>query len=155
MKRHYLPLSGTLGAPPKFTGIFLYGQPRRRPRGQRLPPRPRRLTRRASDESSSDREHRERSASSKAWSDRSSTEKEEEEEPRGHGGDCAARRLVSIRLPSRSFLPAISQPILQRLQRVRCALRALMMPISLSYPFTVPPWARHRDSRGYFCIQCE
>ena len=25
-----------------------------------------------------------------------------------------------------------------------------MMPISLSYPFTVPPWARHRDSRGYF-----
>ena len=24
MKRHYLPLSGTLGAPPKFTGIFLY-----------------------------------------------------------------------------------------------------------------------------------
>ena len=52
------------------------------------------------------------------------------------------------------ILPAISQPILQRLQRVRCALRALMMPISLSYPFTVPPWARHRDSRGYFCIQC-
>ena len=67
---------------------------------------------------------------------------------------CAARQLVSTRLPSRSFLPAISQPILQRLQRVRCALRALMMPISLSYPFTVPPWARHRDSRGYFCIQC-
>ena len=30
------------------------------------------------------------------------------------------------------ILPAISQPILQRLQRVRCALRALMMPISLS-----------------------
>ena len=29
------------------------------------------------------------------------------------------------------ILPAISQPILQRLQRVRCALRALMMPISL------------------------
>ena len=24
----------------------------------------------------------------------------------------------------------------------------------LIYPFTVPPWARHRDSRGYFCIQC-
>ena len=24
MKRHYLPLSGTLGAPPIFTGIFLY-----------------------------------------------------------------------------------------------------------------------------------
>ena len=26
--------------------------------------------------------------------------------------------------------------------------------IILSYPFAVPPWARHRDSRGYFCIQC-
>ena len=59
-------------------------------------------------------------------------QKEEGEELRGHGDAFAARRLVSIRLPSRSLLPAISQPILQRLQRVRCALRALMMPISLS-----------------------
>ena len=39
--------------------------------------------------------------------------------------------LRAIHRPSRSFLPAISRPILQRLQRVRCALRALMMPISL------------------------
>ena len=83
-------------------------------------------------------------------------EKEEGEEIRGHGDACAARLLVSCPLVFRLdlILPAISQPILQRLQRVRCALRALMMPISLSYPFTVPPWARHRDSRGYFCIQC-
>ena len=61
--------------------------------------------------------------------------KEEGEELQGHGDASAARQLVSTRLPSRSFLPAISQPILQRLQRVRCALRALMMPISLSYSF--------------------
>ena len=47
---------------------------------------------------------------------------------------CAARLLVSCPLVFRLdlILPAISQPILQRLQRVRCALRALMMPISLS-----------------------
>ena len=82
--------------------------------------------------------------------------KKKKEKPRGPRD--ASRLLVSCPFVFRLdlILPAISQPILQRLQRVRCALciRALMMPISLSYPFTVPPWARHRDSRGYFCIQC-
>ena len=42
---------------------------------------------------------------------------------------CASQPPIR---PSRSFPPAISRPILQRLQRVRCALRALMRPISLS-----------------------
>ena len=60
-------------------------------------------------------------------------EKEEEEgeaSPRRHRQQLVPARPLS--LPSRSFPPAISRPILQRLQRVRCALRALMMPISLS-----------------------
>ena len=88
-------------------------------------------------------------------------EKEEEEgeaSPRRHRRQLVPARPLS--LPSRSFPPAISRPILQRLQRVRCALRALMMPMSLStlcvhcalYSFTVPLWARHQDSQGYSSI---
>ena len=58
--------------------------------------------------------------------------KKKKEKPRGPRD--ASRLLVSCPLVFRLdlILPAISQPILQRLQRVRCALRALMMPISLS-----------------------
>ena len=68
--------------------------------------------------------------------DASKCEGWEKEEEEGEASPCRHRRqLVPARplsLPSRSFPPAISRPILQRLQRVRCALRALMMPISLS-----------------------
>ena len=68
--------------------------------------------------------------------DASKCEGWEKEEEQGEALPRRRRRqLVPARplsLPSRSFPPAISRPILQRLQRVRCALRALMMPISLS-----------------------
>ncbi len=60
-------------------------------------------------------------------------EEEEEEAERMRGPRSTSCEFsITTHRSSRSFPPAISRPILQRLQRVRCALRALMRPISLS-----------------------
>ena len=84
-----------------------------------------------------------------------SLKEEEEADPnaqRGHTADdlCLSATHPSVLIFPTGYIPTHSPtPPTSTLRATRAHDADLLI-----YPFTVPPWARHRDSRGYFCIQC-
>ena len=76
---------------------------------------------------------------------------EEEADPnaRGHSVDdlCLTATHPSVLIFPTGYIPTHSPtPPASALRATRAHDADL---ISLSYPFTVPPWARHQDSQGY------